>query len=96
MQSCFLLVSKHGISPVWKEIHFEDKGALRFYFAHEEEWAGLEQLDGLQQISGTNNYYRVSFQMDSPLATFELTLDGDLFCQGIVFSLDDLKPSEVD
>lgn len=37
------------------------------------------------------HYYPWKFNTDIPHATFDIMEDGDLFCRGIVFSMDDLK-----
>lgn len=62
----------------------ENKDRLRAYFLHEKEGKEIEAHWCNGDISWT-------YETDIPHETFEILEDDDIYCRGIVFSLDDCK-----
>ena len=78
--------SQKGILQSWDEIAHEDIDEARKYFEREREakWS-IESLRCKEPgISWT-------FETDIPHETFNIMEDGEVFCRGIVFSLNDLQ-----
>ena len=83
---CKVAVGRKGILPPWDNIDHDNIQAAREYFERERDakWS-IESLWCKEPgISWT-------FETDIPHETFNIMEDGEVFCRGIVFSLNDLQ-----
>ena len=83
---CEAKIGIAGPAQPWEEVNHEDIDEARKYFEREREakWS-IESLWCKEPgISWT-------FETDIPHETFNIMEDGEVFCRGIVFSLNDLQ-----
>ena len=83
---CEAKIGIAGPAQPWEEVDHEDIDEARKYFEREREakWS-IESLWCKEPgISWT-------FETDIPHETFNIMEDGEVFCRGIVFSLNDLQ-----
>jgi len=77
-------VDAEGVLPLFEAIASDcDKDALRNYFAREGRTVSIEALWNKEPN------YSWTYKTDIPHETFEVMVDGDHYCRGIVFSLAD-------
>ena len=83
---CNAKFCRSGPLQSWDEIDHEDIDEARKYFEREREatWSIEALWCAEPNISWT-------FQTDIPHETFNIMEDGEVFCRGIVFSLNDLQ-----
>ena len=83
---CNAKFCRSGPLQSWVEIDHEDIDEARKYFEREREatWSIEALWCAEPNISWT-------FQTDIPHETFNIMEDGEVFCRGIVFSLNDLQ-----
>lgn len=83
-----VLVDSKGLVPDYEQINKDQrdsKDKLREYFRREHSGKEIEAL--WCKESG----YSWTYRTEIPCETFEVVEDGDPYCRGIVFSLDDCK-----
>lgn len=78
-------VDDEGIHPTWEDGDDKSLEDAREFFRRESK--PFKMLTAIWSAEG----YSWVYKTDLPHATFEIMEDGQKFCRGIVFSLEDLK-----
>ena len=83
---CEAKISRSGVLKPWVRCNCDNINEARKYFEQEREakWSITSLWCAEPNISWT-------FQTDIPHETFNIMEDGEVFCRGIVFSLNDLQ-----
>ena len=77
-------VDAEGYLPAWKDVDKEEEDDAADYFRRKPHAREVKVL------WDAGNGYSWTIETDIPHAAFDIMEDGEKFCRGIVFSLDDL------
>lgn len=77
------IVDRIGVVPDFEDIDRDDKEELREYFKREDRGATIAAAWGVDDYSWV-------ISTDLPHVTFRIEDDGEQYCRGIVFSINDL------
>lgn len=81
-------VTKEGVAPIWREGEQKTfKEAVKYFANNKLPGADIEAVWGPKNLSLNLSW---AFNTELPHATFDILEDGEPFCRGIVFSLEDL------
>lgn len=81
-------VDAYGILPSWESVDKDNKAEMKEWFRRDGLRAFI--IEAFWCAPDEPNW---TFKTAIPHATFDVMEDGEVFCRGIVFSLDELRAS---